>query len=77
MVGTNGRNPLQEDGVTEGCEEDEDDKESRVSCHKEDIGDFDKSCFSVMEWVEMGLELFIQVNVGEVRIFFNFFFEGF
>lgn len=57
------------DGI-QGCEEDEDGKESRVSCHEEDIGDFDKSSFSAFEWVEMGLELFMQVNVGEVRMFF-------
>lgn len=54
------------DGI-KGCtqiEEDEDGKKSRISCHKEVIGDFDKCCFGAMKWTETGLELFIQVIVG-------------
>ena len=54
------------DGI-KGCtqvEEDEDGEKSRISCHKEVVGDFDKCCFSAMEWAETGLELFIQVIVG-------------
>lgn len=51
------------DGI-KGCtqvEENEDGEESRISCHKKVVGDFDKCSFSAMEWAETGLELFIQV----------------
>ena len=56
------------DGI-KGCtqvKEDEDGEESRVSCHNEIVSDFDfdKCCFSAMEWAETGLELFIQVVGG-------------
>ena len=54
------------DGI-EGCtqvKEDEDGEDSRISCHKKVVGDFDECCFSAMKWAETGLELFIQVIVG-------------
>ena len=45
-------------GGTE-VEEDEDDEESRISCHYEVVGYFDECCFSAVEWAETGLELII------------------
>ena len=42
------------DGI-EGCtqvKEDEDGEDSRISCHKKVVGDFDECCFSAMKWAE-------------------------
>ena len=53
------------DGI-KGCtqvQEDEDGEQSRISCHKEVVGEFDECCFSAMEWAESGLELFVKVIV--------------
>ena len=69
------------DGI-KGCrqvEEDEDGEESGISCHEKVIGDFDECCFSVVEWTETRLELFIEVIVGKVKMELggNCFFEDF
>ena len=41
---------------------------SRVSCHQEVVGDFYECCFCAVTGVETGLELFMEVIVGEVGL---------
>ena len=58
------------DGIKRGVEveDDENGKESGVSCTEEVAGDFDQGCFSAMFWTETGLERFLEVVCVKVGL---------